>query len=84
MQNIINYNNNYKKKFYKWFLVIINDIFLAFTIYFFFIGPKLNNGGLDGLSLLTNQIINFFFQIVYPIPKFLIYGYLFLFFCLIY
>ncbi|WP_323847775.1 MAG: YitT family protein [Phytoplasma sp.] len=60
MKNEINYNKNFKRSFYKWSILIINDIILAFAIYFFIIGPKLNNGGLDGLSLLTIQIINFF------------------------
>ncbi|MGI3136336.1 MAG: YitT family protein [Candidatus Phytoplasma vitis] len=59
IQNMINYKKISDNVFYKWFFIILNDFLLAFAIYFFILGPKLNNGGLDGLSLLTVQIIKF-------------------------
>ncbi|MDV3170767.1 MAG: YitT family protein [Candidatus Phytoplasma stylosanthis] len=48
------------KKIYKWFLLILNVFILSLTIYFFILGSKLNNGGLDGLSLLTVQFLKLF------------------------
>ncbi|AYJ01270.1 hypothetical protein CWO85_01875 [Candidatus Phytoplasma ziziphi] len=56
---MINHKKISGNVFYKWFWIILNDFLLAFAIYFFILGPKLNNGGLDGLSLLTAQIIKF-------------------------
>lgn len=46
-------------KIYKWFILLLNVFLLAFVIYFFILGTKLNNGGLDGLSLLTVQFLDF-------------------------
>lgn len=58
-KNIFKKNKNYNNKYYKWFLLILNDIILAISIFFFIIGPRLNNGGLDGFSSLTTQIIEY-------------------------
>lgn len=59
LKNIFKKNKNYNNKYYKWFLLILNDIILALSIFFFIIVPRLNNGGLDGFSLLTTQIIQY-------------------------
>jgi uncharacterized membrane-anchored protein YitT (DUF2179 family) len=53
---------NIKKK--KWFYLILNDIFLALSIYIFTLGMKLNTGGIDGLSILTFQIFQICFQLI--------------------
>ncbi|KXT29185.1 hypothetical protein AXA84_0273 [Candidatus Phytoplasma oryzae] len=52
------------KEIKKWFFLIINDIILALSIYFFTLGIKLNTGGMDGLSICTVQFMKLFnFQI---------------------
>ncbi|MDO8167884.1 YitT family protein [Candidatus Phytoplasma melaleucae] len=43
----------------RWFLLILNDIGLALSIYLFTFGSKLNTGGIDGLSMITSKILVF-------------------------
>ncbi|MFR0367720.1 YitT family protein [Candidatus Phytoplasma palmae] len=46
---------------YKWSYLIFNDLILIMVIYFLTFGTRLNTGGIDGLSILTVQFLEFFF-----------------------
>ncbi|MBP3059524.1 hypothetical protein FEF22_001880 [Texas Phoenix palm phytoplasma] len=46
---------------YKWSYLIFNDLILVMIIYFLTFGTRLNTGGIDGLSILTVQFLEFFF-----------------------
>ncbi|MEZ0180243.1 YitT family protein ['Camptotheca acuminata' phytoplasma] len=58
MKNRIKFS---KKNISPCLFLIFNNILLTLGVYFFVLEPKLNSGGLDGLSLLTIQFLKKFF-----------------------